>query len=209
MRILRYLFFLPGHGDGTISISRLPRLRSELIQCLLEDKIASTPVSQKYSEIDFIIHPRLSYLLSFDLTATLEVLQCAFPEDGPLGLSKEQLNKIGTLGVSGEEEMVDTVDGLKLLQDLIDALIDILERIHLHGPDANKHNTDVDAWHSCMSNVDAGIIMEFIGQYVASSYAKIPRLVLSRILDYLGSDDRKARKSEAARRKESFRKLEG
>ena len=55
-----------------------------------------------------------------------------------------------------------------------------------------------------MSNVDAGIIMEFIGQYVASSYAKIPRLVLSRILDYLGSDDRKARKSEAARRKESL-----
>lgn len=196
--------FPPGHGQ--IPPSRLPALRAELLQCLLDDKpLRVAQTAEKLPNFHSIIHPRLSYLLSFDLLATLEVLQYAFPEDGPLGLGKECLKQSVEIASSEEAEYNnDTKDGLQLLQEVVGALTDILERIHLYTVDVSKPHVEVDAWQSQMSKINAGYVMEFIAQYVASNRAKVPRVILARIVEYLASADRKSKKDEDARRKEAI-----
>ncbi|KAH7431149.1 hypothetical protein KP509_08G032600 [Ceratopteris richardii] len=209
---LKYCFqgfsFPPGQGE--ISATRLPGLRTELLQCLLDAKpLLVSQTDAKELDFQSIIHPRLTCLLAFDLKATLKVLKCAFPESGPLGIQNVHGNGCFLKTNSESSESVcEAKSGLKLLQEVVDALVDILERIHLYTMNGgSKSRVELDAWRLCMSKIDAGEIMEFIADFVALQWVRVPRVVLARILEYLASKDRKSKLSDARRRETILVKL--
>ncbi|MCO5611674.1 hypothetical protein L7F22_065929 [Adiantum nelumboides] len=209
---LKYSFlglaFPPGRGE--IVATRLPALRSELLQCLLDIRpLTPSKGDEKCMIFQSVIHPRLSCLLAFDIKATLEVLRYAFPESGPLGIGKECVNQdFPGLNTEESELVSESKIGLQLLQDIVGALTDILERIHLHAVNADsKSPVEVDAWHVCMANIDAGQIMEFIADFVASRQAKVSRVVLARIVDYLAYADKRLKVNDARRREGILVKL--
>ncbi|MCO5587402.1 hypothetical protein L7F22_041351 [Adiantum nelumboides] len=209
---LKYCFlglaFPPGRGE--IVATRLPALRSELLQCLLDIRpLTPSEDDEKRMIFQSVIHPRLSCLLAFDIKATLEVLRYAFPESGPLGIGKECVNQDFPGFNTEESELVsESKIGLQLLQHIVGALTDILERIHLHAVNADsKSPVEVDAWRVCMANIDAGQIMEFIADFVSSRQAKVSRVVLARIVDYLANADKRLKVNDARRREGILVKL--
>ena len=70
----------PFAGQGTLPPTRLPSLRTELLQFLLEhsDALNSKTVSSLSSGGAYL---NLYHLLQLDIEATLDVLRCAFVED--------------------------------------------------------------------------------------------------------------------------------
>ncbi|KAF8412055.1 hypothetical protein HHK36_000008 [Tetracentron sinense] len=80
---LKYCFsglaFPPGHG--TLHPTRLPSLRTELVQFLLEDSNALNSQVTTSFKLSTGACPNLYHLLQLDTEATLEVLRYAFPED--------------------------------------------------------------------------------------------------------------------------------
>ncbi|XP_030535346.1 vacuolar protein sorting-associated protein 8 homolog isoform X2 [Rhodamnia argentea] len=175
---LKYCFsglsFPPGHGS--ISPTRLPSLRTELLQFLLEKSETSRALSEG-------VYCNLYHLLELDTEATLDVLRCAFVEDE---IQKsdfarhDSANQVVEMGFDPTREN-------KVVQDLVNALICILDedifQVDGHGGSNNK---SADAWPS---RIDIGHLYEFIASFVTRERAKIPKDILNRILEHLTSEN--------------------
>ncbi|CAN6852971.1 unnamed protein product [Brassica oleracea var. botrytis] len=184
---LKYCFlglaFPPGHG--TLVPTRLPSLRAELIQFLLEK-------SNSHESSRCVSSPRiylnLYHLLELDTEATLDVLRYAFAES-------EMVDHETLLLESGEVSLEPKTDGSipedrcndMLIQNVIEALVHIIDggfsQLDESGdPDDSKSD---NKWPS---KEDTSHLFEFVAYYAARGRASIPKSVLAQILDYLTSD---------------------
>lgn len=185
---LKYCFsglaFPPGHG--TLPSERLPSLRMELVQFLLED--SGGPKSQRATSlISTGAYMNLHYLLELDTEATLDILSIAFGEDGNfkpesslcLSLDPTDDNAKDNDSITGNHDIIvqKTVDALVLILD-----VDISQTIRSTGSD----DTEFGVWPSTK---DIGHLIEFIANYIASKRANVSKSVLSQILEYLTSED--------------------
>ncbi|KAI4319055.1 hypothetical protein MLD38_032703 [Melastoma candidum] len=158
-------------GRGTLPPARLPSLRAELVRFLLEKSDASKAQSGQ-------AYYNLYYLLEVDAEATLDVLRYAFPTEGiqdhdaSAGESVKQL--IG-------EDNHSSIDTMILIQDMIDALIYILDE---GGRKLDVVTTSKDGpqWST---RVDIGHLLEFIASFVSQKGARIPHHIFSKILKHL------------------------
>uniref|UniRef100_A0A1J3JRI7 Vacuolar protein sorting-associated protein 8-like protein n=1 Tax=Noccaea caerulescens TaxID=107243 RepID=A0A1J3JRI7_NOCCA len=184
---LKYCFlglaFPPGHG--TLIPTRLPSLRTELIQCLLEKSNAhdlNTCVTSQR------IYLNLYHLLEMDTEATLDVLRYAFAED-------EMVKHENRLLESGEVSLESKTDGSipevrckdMLIQKLIDALVHVLDG-GLSQPDESGDPDGSKSDKNWPSKDDTSHLFEFVAYYAARGRVSIPKSVLAQILDYLTSD---------------------
>ncbi|XP_010522886.1 PREDICTED: vacuolar protein sorting-associated protein 8 homolog isoform X2 [Tarenaya hassleriana] len=176
------LAFPPGHGS--LPAIRLPSLRTELIQFLLENSNAhdSSTASRLASGE---IYLNLYHLLQMDTEATLDVIRCAFTENE---LSKHE----DLLLESGKES--ETVDSMPesrsvdmLVQNLIDALVHILDG-GVNQPDDSGDLDKTASGEKWPSKEDMCHLLEFVAYYAACGRAAIPKKVLNQILDYLTSE---------------------
>ncbi|XP_019090556.1 PREDICTED: vacuolar protein sorting-associated protein 8 homolog isoform X3 [Camelina sativa] len=183
---LKYCFlglaFPPGHG--TLNPTRLPSLRTELIQFLLEKsntQNSSTCVTSRW------IYLNLYHLLEMDTEATLDVLRYAFVE-------KEMVNHEGHLLESGEvslesktDDSLPEVNNNILIQNLIDALVHVFDG-DLSQADESGDPNDSESDKIWPSKEDSSLLYEFVAFYAARGKVSIPKSVLAQILDYLTSD---------------------
>lgn len=185
---LKYCFkglaFPPGHG--TLPSTRLPSLRAELVQFLLEESDAQN--SQAASSLLLKgSYLNLYHLLELDTEATLDVLRCAFIEDET---PKSDFYACDMADTNAEpnngNKMVAECQNM-LVQNTVNALVHILdEDISSTDGSASKDDSgSVEAWPSTK---DIGHIFEFIACYVASGRATVSKSVLSQILQYLTSE---------------------
>ncbi|RDY08694.1 Vacuolar protein sorting-associated protein 8-like protein, partial [Mucuna pruriens] len=187
---LKYCFtglpFPPGRG--TIPPTRLPSLRRELVEFLLKD--CCTPKSQTVS--DFVSrrsHLNLYLLLKLDTEATLDVLRCAFMEDdisnsNACSSSLDSANKPIEEAKEENDNVTETQNAL--VQNTVDALIQIID-LNIVPSDTTSSSGD-DGLRKEWPSKDIGYLFEFIAYYVALRRAKISKVVLCQILEYLTSD---------------------
>ncbi|KAK7292879.1 hypothetical protein RJT34_15734 [Clitoria ternatea] len=184
---LKYCFiglaFPPGRG--TVPPTRLPSLRKELVEFLLED--SCTPKSQIVSDsVSGRPHLNLYLLLKLDPEAMLDVLRYAFVEDG---ISNDHSSSLDSANRPVEETKKDpnvTETQNTLIQNTVDALIQIMD-MNIVPTDTTSGSGDnelIKEFHS----KDIGYVFEFIAYYVALRRAKISKTVLCQILEYLTSD---------------------
>ncbi|KAF3439788.1 hypothetical protein FNV43_RR18066 [Rhamnella rubrinervis] len=174
---LKYCFsglaFPPGHG--TLLPSRLPSLRTELLQFLLEDSNTLNSKSVSYLSL------RASYLnlyplLELDTEATLDVLRCAFIESQ---------SEFSSHDMEVKEEDNSRAQSQKLLvQNTVDALILFLDR-DISQADRSSSSDASGSVGNWPSKKEIGHLFEFIAYYVACGRAKVSKSVLSQILEYL------------------------
>ncbi|KAH9613347.1 hypothetical protein KSS87_008185 [Heliosperma pusillum] len=184
---LKYCFsglaFPPGHG--TISRQRLPSLRSELVQFLLED--FGRPKSQTGASVSFSgAYLNLYYLLELDTDATLDVLRIAFVEDDNLEHEKSFLHPPD---VVVDDPTVNRVPENKniLVQKTVDGLVLVLDvNISQTVRSAGNNDTSMGLWPS---KKDIGQLIEFIASYIATKRASVSKSVMSQILEYLMSEN--------------------
>ncbi|XP_027334306.1 vacuolar protein sorting-associated protein 8 homolog isoform X2 [Abrus precatorius] len=185
---LKYCFtglaFPPGHG--TILPTRLPSLRKELVEFLLEDSctLKSQTVSDCVSRQPCL---NLYLLLKLDPEATLDVLRCAFVEDAISNTdssSVDSANRPIDEVKKGNDNVNETQN--TLVQNTVDALIQIID-MNIVPPDTTSNSGDDESIKECPSK-DIGYLFEFIAYYVALQRAKISKSVLCQILKYLTSD---------------------
>ncbi|KAK4743512.1 hypothetical protein SAY87_001513 [Trapa incisa] len=174
---LKYCFlglaFPPGHGN--LSVTRLPSLRAELVQFLLEDSEAPT-------SLGYTPYLNMYHLLELDTEATLEVLRCAFVED-------ETQTVVGSPFDSAnptmETESDSVMGSFELIQKMVNALVSVLSKdtsqIYEHGVIDNK---EPDQWPTTN---DMGCILEFIAYFISQKRAKVPKIVVTQILEHLTS----------------------
>lgn len=157
---------------------RLPFLRTELLQFLLEDSsapnswaVTSLPLSGAYANI--------LYLLEFDTGATLAVLRCAFTD---VGHPKSPDSSQELINISMEPP-----ESEELIQRVVDILAEILDASYLKaGSPISCPDTDlVEVWPS---RKDVCLMYDFIAHYVAHEQANVSRDILSKILEYLTSE---------------------
>ncbi|KAL0375716.1 UNVERIFIED_CONTAM: Vacuolar protein sorting-associated protein 8 [Sesamum calycinum] len=177
---LKYCFkglaFPPGRGN--LSPTRLPSLRKELLHFLLED--SSAPNSWAVTRLPLNrAYANLLHLLELDTEATLEVLKCAFT-DVELPKSTHSFQESTNFNV-------ESVESQKLVQKLVDILYDILDASYFQAGSPICSN-DVDLVEVWPSKKDVGHMFDFIAYYIAHEQAKVPRDILSQILEYLTSE---------------------
>ncbi|KAL8494825.1 hypothetical protein ACS0TY_019127 [Phlomoides rotata] len=177
---LKYCFlglaFPPGHGY--LSPMRLPFLRKELLQFLLED--SSAPNSRAVTSLPLTgAYANMLYLLEFDTEATLAVLRCAFT-DVEFPKSTDSSQELINISVEPPESE-------KLIQRVVDILVDILDASYLKtgSPICCPDSDLVEVWPS---RKDVCLMYDFIAHYVAHEKANVSRDILSKILEYLTSD---------------------
>ncbi|KAM1019622.1 hypothetical protein ACFX13_041699 [Malus domestica] len=169
-------------GQGTIPPSRLPSLRTELLQFLLEGSDA--PNSRSVSSVmpggEYI---NLYLLLELDTEATLDVLRCAFVEDE---ISKSDLSSHDSDMQDGNNLMAQNKNSM--VQNTVDTLIRIISKdsSQTDGSPSNDDTGSVVVWPS---KKDIDHLFEFIAYYVACGRATVSKSVLSQILEYLTSDN--------------------
>lgn len=186
---LKYCFtglaFPPGHG--TIPPMRLPSLRKELVEFLLEDSSAtkSRIVSDSVSKRPYL---NLYLLLELDTEATLDVLRCAFIEDKNSNSSSSLLESADRPIEEAKEENnnVTGTDNI-LVQNTVDALIQIID-MNVVPTDTTSSSGD-DGLTMEWPLKDKGCLFEFIAYYVAHQRAKVSKGMLCRILEYLTLDN--------------------
>ncbi|KAI4341368.1 hypothetical protein MLD38_026099 [Melastoma candidum] len=182
-------------GRGTLPPARLPSLRAELVRFLLERSNASKSRSGQ-------VYYNLYYLLEVDAEATLDVLRYAFPTEGiqnhdaSAGESDKQIIS---------EDNHSSVDTMKLIQDMIDALIFILDEGDEKLDDLATSKDESGAQWS--TRVDTGHLLEFIASFVAQKGARIPHHIFSKILKHLTTENTSLsgaslNNTESAKRKE-------
>ncbi|XP_073396316.1 uncharacterized protein [Physcomitrium patens] len=188
---LKYCFiglaFPPGHGS--LPTTRLPGLRAEILQFLLdqEGSIRGRPLTGFKSE-EVKIYPRLWFLLQVDIQATLLVLRLAFPEHGPLGIGKQGF---AYLTSADDEDLVlsaseDIHDGVRYVQATVNALVEILNVSHKVRAFPKGVDTDVkDSQMIRPSNEGVGYLLDFVAQFVASRHAVVSSATFMMILEYL------------------------
>ncbi|OMO82357.1 hypothetical protein COLO4_23048 [Corchorus olitorius] len=182
---LKYCFtglaFPPGHG--TLPPSRLPSLRRELLQFLLEvsDDKDKNPASTLIFKGSYL---NLYYLLELDTEATLDVLKCAFIEnkspDPDTSFSESNDANVEAkkeTGLMAESEAM-------LVQNTIDALAGILDK-NVSRSDGLASNDDAESLEAWPSKKDMGYLFDFIAYYVSCGRAKISKSVLNQIFEYL------------------------
>ncbi|XP_059658306.1 uncharacterized protein LOC132304565 isoform X2 [Cornus florida] len=184
---LKYCFsglaFPPGHG--TLSPTRLPSLRIELVQFLLED--SSSPNSWVVSCLSSAgAYLNLYHLLELDTEATLDVLTCAFVEDEVLK-SDHSLYDSPNANVEDKKEYGSTAESLNLLvQRTVNALVHVLDTVNsLKDWSTSSDNIGVEYWPS---KNDVGHIFEFIAYNVSCKRANISNNILSQIFEYFTSE---------------------
>lgn len=177
------LSFISGHG--TLIPTRLPSLRTELIQFLLEKSNthnSSTCVTSRW------IYLNLYHLLEMDTEATLDVLRYAFPEYETANC-EDHLMESGE--VSLESKIDDSMPEVRcsdmLIQNLLDALVHVLDG-GLSQPDESGVPDDSKSDKRWPSKEDTSHLFEFVAYYAARGRVSIPKSVLAQILDYLTSD---------------------
>ena len=172
-------------GRGSIPPTRLPSLRRELVEFLLKD--SCTPKSQTVS--DFVSRRpclNLYLLLKLDTEATLDVLRCAFMEDGISNASSSSPDSANKPIEEAKKENDITETQNALVQNTVDALIQIID-VNIVPTDTTSGSGDDELIKECPSK-DIGYVFEFIAYYVALQRAKISKGVLCQILEYLTSD---------------------
>ncbi|XP_028795790.1 vacuolar protein sorting-associated protein 8 homolog isoform X2 [Neltuma alba] len=186
---LKYCFtglaFPPGRG--TIPPPRLPSLRKELVELLLEE--SNVLKSQRVSDLG-VIRPCLNLylLLELDTEATLDVLRSAFVEDEISNSSSSSVDLANRDDEDAKKGIHDIMETQNLLvQNTVDALIRIIDKI-VSPTDTNSVSGEDGSLKEWPSNKDIGHIYEFIAYYVALQRAKVSRSVLFQILEYLTSD---------------------
>ncbi|KAJ8626194.1 hypothetical protein MRB53_019501 [Persea americana] len=205
---LKYCFmglaFPPGHG--TIPSSRLPLLRVELLQFLLEDSntLNSEAVTRFKSSSGSC--PNLCYLLWLDTEASLEVLKCAFFEEEK---SKSNHSVNGPLDAGIEENSKHDITNPEsqnlMAQNTVNTLIHILDMdtSEVVGSSGMDDGESSEMWPS---RKDTGHILEFIAFFIAKGNATVTKTVLNRILEYLTDTDLSpsvpSQKGEITRRRE-------
>ncbi|XP_057533278.1 uncharacterized protein LOC130811119 isoform X2 [Amaranthus tricolor] len=176
---LKYCFsglsFPPGHGK--LPFERLPSLRMELLQFLLQD--SGGPKSQTGASLTSTgAYLHLHYLLELDTESTLDVLRIAFVEDDGFRDATVDNLKDNDLNADDQNMLVQkTVDALVIVLD-----IDISQSVRSCGSD----DTAKVVWPS---KKDIGHLIEFVASYVASKRADVSKSVLSQILEYLTSEN--------------------
>ncbi|KAF5201636.1 Vacuolar protein sorting-associated protein 8-like protein [Thalictrum thalictroides] len=182
---LKYCFtglsFPPGHGS--LPHTRLPLLRKELLQFLLEDsnEMNSKVVARFKSQ--FGVCPNLFHLLRLDTEATLDVLKFAFPEEeaniehGLLDANKED---------NEENNDKNTEDLNSVVQSTVNTLIHILD-IDI-SDEVSSGASDMEFIEIWPSKKDTGHLLEFIAFFVACGRATITKTVLNHILEFLTSE---------------------
>ncbi|KAK7824611.1 vacuolar protein sorting-associated protein 8 like protein, partial [Quercus suber] len=150
-------------GQGTLPPTRLPSLRTELLQFLLEHSDApnSKAVSSLSSGGAYL---NLYHLLQLDTEATLDVLRCAFVEDE---IPKPKLS-LHDSADKNMEPKIENDNGCQniLVQDTVNSLICILNRdiSQTERSDSEDVSGLVEEWPS---KKDIGHMFEFIAYYVA------------------------------------------
>ncbi|XP_058763100.1 uncharacterized protein LOC131636503 isoform X1 [Vicia villosa] len=186
---LKYCFiglaFPPGHG--TIPPTRLPSLRKELVEFLLEDSsaIRSRTASDSVSKQPYL---NLYLLLELDTEATLDVLRCALMEDK---ISNSSSSSLDSADKPIEEENKENNNVTEteniLVQNTVDALIQITD-MNVAPSDTTSSSGDDGSTKEWPSK-DKGCLFEFIAYYVARQRAKVSKGMLCRILEYLTLDN--------------------
>jgi len=176
---------LPFAGQGTLPTTRLPSLRTELLQFLLEksDALNSQTVSSLSSGGAYL---NLYHLLQLDTEATLDVLRCAFVEDE---IPRPDFSSHDSADENMEVKIVDDNGGKNLLvQDTLNALVHILNR-DIYQTERYGSEDVIGSVEEWPSKKDIGYIYEFIAYYVACRRANVSKSVLSQILEYLTSEN--------------------
>lgn len=174
-------------GHGSLPASRLPGLRAEILQFLLdrEGSIRGRSLTSFKAE-EATVYPRLWFLLHVDMQATLLVLRSAFPEHGPLGIGKQGF---AYLTSADDEELVlsaseDVHDGVRYVQATVNALIEISKKSHKVTSDSEEAEDSDLHWPS---EEDVGHLLDFVAQFVASRHAVVSSSTFMRILEYVAS----------------------
>lgn len=182
-------YFCAGHGK--LPPSRLPSLRQELLQFLLEDsETINSRVGSSLSSrgVSLNLYP----LLELDTEATLDVLRCAFVEDE---IPQPEFSS-SDAAMEVKEENLSIAESQKLLvQNTVYALICMLDKKILDG-DRSSFGDDKGSVEDWPSKKEKGYLFEFIAHYVASGRANVSKRVLSQILEYLTSEDYPSSASE-------------
>lgn len=174
---------MPLAGQGVLSPTRLPSLRTELLRFLLEKSDALN--SQAVSRLSGEAYLNLYHLLQLDTEATLDVLRCAFLED-----------EIPKHDFSLQDSADDDIEAIKendngcknlLVQDLVNALVHILDRDITQTE--RSGGKDVGSSEHWPSKKDIGHIYEFVAYYVACKRANVSKSILSQIIEYLTSEN--------------------
>ncbi|KAM3247330.1 vacuolar protein sorting-associated protein 8 [Capsicum annuum] len=180
---LKYCFqglaFPPGRG--TLPSTRVPSLKRELVQFLLEE--ASSPNSSTAMCLPYGgPNPNLLSLLELDTEATLDVLRYAFVED-----ENERYNPLwNPVNSKTETTEVDisTIEGANLVQKVVDVLAVILNLSYFQtgGSFNSKDERCTDIWPT---SKDTENVLDFISFLIASEKAKVSKDTLSQIFEYL------------------------
>ncbi|KAI3843581.1 hypothetical protein MKX03_022406 [Papaver bracteatum] len=181
---LKYCFtglaFPPGHG--TISPTRLPSVRTELVFFLLEDSKAMVSELATGCKSPSGACPNLYHLLWLDTEATLEVLRFAFLE-----VPKSDLDSTNPDMQDNEENSEKSNENQNLMvQHTINSLANILD-VKISEVDG----LCVDGTGSLRiwpSKEDIGHLLEFISYFITWERATVSKPVLRRVLEYLISE---------------------
>ncbi|KAJ6807507.1 vacuolar protein sorting-associated protein 8-like protein [Iris pallida] len=183
---LKYCFqglaFPPGHGS--LSPSRLPSVRKDLLLFLLED---SKPVASRVFESfesSGVNCPNLCYLLCLDTEATLEILKYAFAEEVH-NCSGKSLHDPGTSStvLENKNNFGSVEDQNVVVQRTADVLILLLD-LESDSIRSFKMDDNTEVWPL---RKDLGHLLEFIAFLVTCKRATISGRVLKHILEYLTS----------------------
>ena len=170
-------------GHGSLSLSRLPSVRKELLQFLLEDSSSvSSNVLKRFDSLNGNF-PNLCYLLFLDTEATLDVLRHAFPEQ-ECETSYVSLENLAGCSMEPGTHHFESLENQKLMaQSMVNMLISILDL----ESDVIRYSTVDDSTEVWPSAEDVGHLLEFIGFLLAYNGATISERVLKHILEYLTS----------------------
>lgn len=185
-------------GRGKLSVQRLPKLRTEILQFLLDQQFSTREMALSHTA-ESNVYPRLWHLLQLDTQATLVVLRLAFPTEGPLSIGKQgwayleagadntsdALERISNeaRGVTGTSQLVD--DGIRYVQAVVNALIEVINAASLISKeDATELDYPGQSWPFVQ---DVGFVLEFVAQFVASRHAVVGSAILTLIVKYLTS----------------------
>ncbi|XP_055810838.1 uncharacterized protein LOC129880699 isoform X2 [Solanum dulcamara] len=180
---LKYCFqgFAFPPGRGTLPSTRVPSLKRELVQFLLEE--ASSPNSSTAMCLPYSgPNPNLLSLLELDTEATLDVLRYAFVE-GENESYSPAWNPANSKTETTEVD-ISTIEGVNLVQKVVDVLAVILNLSYFQtgGSFNNKDERFTDIWPT---RKDTEYILDFISFLTASEKAKVSKDTLHQIFEYL------------------------
>lgn len=168
-------------GRGTLPSTRVPSLKRELVQFLLEE--ASSPNSSTAMCLPYSgPNPNLLSLLELDTEATLDVLRYAFVE-GENESYSPAWNPANSKTETTEVD-ISTIEGVNLVQKVVDVLAVILNLSYFQtgGSFNSKDERFTDIWPT---RKDTEYILDFISFLTASEKAKVSKDTLRQIFEYL------------------------